>query len=364
MPEALKWLDDPYRDWPARYPGRRAIGYFCSYVPAEIVHAAGLTPVRILQLASPISLANAQFPSFSCASARTALERLLGGQLGFLNAVVFAHTCDTMQCLADVWRMVDADQTVLHFSMPTVLDAAGSMEYVRAGHRDLLEKLEAIGGVSVSDSTLRASIAVFEERRRLLAELYQARDAIKAYELWRLTVAGLVMPVEEHLSLIADAISALPKRSSDSSRGPRLAVIGAALHDGALLDLIEQLGGQVTGDDLCTGERAIQGRVDLESHRDALSALAARAVERRPCPVKHDTARNAARRILELVQSSRAAGVVFVQPKYCDPCSFDYVAQRKALEEAGIPHVVVEIETGAPSAQVRTRLQALLEMLS
>jgi len=364
MPDALNWLGDPYKDWPGRYPGRKGIGYFCSYVPLEILHAVGLTPVRILQLAGPISMANAHFPSFSCAPARTALERLLSRELGFLRAVVFSHTCDTMKCLADVWRMMDSTQTVLNFSLPTALDAAGSFEYVLAAHRELLGELESMCGVSVSEATLRASIAMFEERRHLLAELYQVRELITADELWRLTVVGLVMPVEEHLSLLRSTIGPLRDAPLIGRKGPRLAIAGTTLHDGSLLALIEELGGQIVVDDLCTGERAIQGRVNLEQHPDALAALAARALERPVCPAKHKAGRGAAARMLELVQSGRVAGVVFVQPKYCDPCAFDYVPQRKALEEAGIPHVVVEIETGAPSAQVRTRLQALLEMLA
>jgi len=364
MQDSLRWLDDPYADWPERFPGRKAIGYFCSYVPLEILHAAGLTPVRILQLGSTAAAAHAHFPAFSCAMARTALERLVSSQLGFLNAVVFAHTCDTMQCLADAWRMVDSSQRVLHFSLPTTLDAAGSVEYVLNAHHQLLGELELLSGVRVSEEALLASIALYEERRRLLAELYRARESLGAGELWRITVAGLLMPVEEHLTLLGRAISSLSDAPARFGTGPRLAVAGTALHDGSLLELIEELGGQVVADNLCTGERAFQGQVDLQHHSDALAALTARALERPICPAKHKVGQEAAARILELVRSSRADGVVFVQPKYCDPCAFDYVPQRKALEVAGIPHVVVETETGACGAQARTRLQALLEMLS
>ena len=364
MNDSLDWLNDPYRDWPQRYPGRNAVGHFCSYVPLELLHAAGLTPVRIVQLANPIALANAHLPSFSCATARVALERLLSGQLAFLTAVIFGHTCDTMQSLADVWRMVDSRQFVLNLSLPTVLSAAGSFEYTLNAFRQLLADLQSICSRTVSEEALRSSIAMFEERRLLMAQLYQARDLIRACKLWQLTVAGLVMPVEEHLSVLRKTIAALPGAPLAGRNGPRLAIAGTALYDGSLFDLIEELGGQIVADNLCTGARAFQGRVDIERYGDALPALAWRALERPPCPAKHKTGVTAAAGILELARSSGAVGVVLVQPKYCDPCAFDYVAQRQALQEAGIPHTALETETGAPSAQARTRLQALLEMLA
>ncbi len=35
----------------ARAEGKRVIGYFCSYVPEEIIHAAGMVPYRMRAVA-------------------------------------------------------------------------------------------------------------------------------------------------------------------------------------------------------------------------------------------------------------------------------------------------------------------------
>ncbi len=38
----------------AKNNGKKIIGYFCSYFPEEIVHAAGFIPYRMRQWAAPV----------------------------------------------------------------------------------------------------------------------------------------------------------------------------------------------------------------------------------------------------------------------------------------------------------------------
>ncbi|MBC8248998.1 MAG: 2-hydroxyacyl-CoA dehydratase, partial [Anaerolineales bacterium] len=92
-----------YTNWPDRYPGHRAMGYFCTYVPEEIIHAAGFAPLRILSGREIPSRADAHLQSYTCALCRSALDQALRGNLSFLQGVVFPHTCDTIQALADIW---------------------------------------------------------------------------------------------------------------------------------------------------------------------------------------------------------------------------------------------------------------------
>ncbi|HLG93869.1 MAG TPA: 2-hydroxyacyl-CoA dehydratase, partial [candidate division Zixibacteria bacterium] len=43
------------KEWKQR-TGRKVLGYFCTYVPEEILHAAGVLPVRILGSHEPSDL--------------------------------------------------------------------------------------------------------------------------------------------------------------------------------------------------------------------------------------------------------------------------------------------------------------------
>jgi benzoyl-CoA reductase subunit C len=92
--------------------------------------------------------------------------------------------------------------------------------------------------------------------------------------------------------------------------------------------------------------------------------LADRYLQRAPCPAKHDAARPHAQRVLDQVRSSKAQGVIFVLPKFCDPHAFDYVPLAKALADAGVPHLLIETDLTMPASQLRTRIQAFIELLN
>ena len=61
----------------------RWVGYFCTYSPVEIIHAAGFTPVRIVGAGDKVDLADALTPSFICPYLRKALNEGLAGGIRF-----------------------------------------------------------------------------------------------------------------------------------------------------------------------------------------------------------------------------------------------------------------------------------------
>ena len=56
--QALRILVDaahaPADEWPDRYPDQSAMGYLCSYVPEEMIHASGFTPLRLRGTSAPL----------------------------------------------------------------------------------------------------------------------------------------------------------------------------------------------------------------------------------------------------------------------------------------------------------------------
>lgn len=361
FPRLMDFIAHPYRDWKARYPRRRAFGYLCTYAPLEVLHAAGFTPVRLMQLSGPVALANAHLPSFACAPARAVTERMLGGELDSLDGVLFTHTCDTMQCMADIWCMAGPGFMVIPFSLPTVLSHPNAQAYLVAELRQLAAILESEFGLPVTEGALRVSIALYNEQRRLLSALYEHRGSFSVEQLWSLTMAGMLMPVEEHNVLLQSSLPGTEAMLDASGKGPAVILVGAVLDDPIVPQLVDELGGWMVGDDLCTGSRYFDTLVDETG--EPFAALAERHLQRAPCAVKYDAANPRAERLLRLLRTTEAQGVIFVLPKFCDPHAFDYVLRARALDEAGVPHLLIETEVTAPTGQLRTRLQAFIEML-
>lgn len=362
LKQLLAAAHTPLTAWSEHYPEQRAVGYMCTYVPEEMIHAAGFVPVRVRTNPQVPTHADGHIQSYTCALCRSALDQLLRGELHFLAGMVLAHTCDTMQALADMWALnIEADKSWVETVMvPTNLVTPSARPYLIAELKRFRDRLATHSGRPISDETLQSSIALYNEKRRLLDRLNVLRDRLTAAEFYSVVDAGTKMPPELFVPLLAELVERLGD-STPRSGSPRVMLVGAVLDDPTLLDVLDELGAQVTDDDLCTGTRSF---ATVETEAEApLEAVADRLLKRLPCPVKYQPQMPRGPRLQQRVQETRTDGVIFVLPKFCDPHAFDYVLVKADLEAAGVPFLHLETEQTPAAGQIRTRVQAFLEML-
>lgn len=365
-PTDLEWFAQaahtPLAEWPASYPGRRAMGYFCSYVPEEIIHAAGFTPVRLRSTSEPLRHADAHLQSFSCALCRSSLDKAVSGELDdALAGLVLAHTCDTMQAMGDLWRMHSpASRFVETVMQPANLGTPAARAYLVAELGRFRQKVATFVGCPLPDADIQASIALYDETRRLVAGLHQRRPYLSAAAFYAILDAAQAVPREEFNLRLANVLAGLSGTNARPAR-PRLFLAGAILDEPRLLDLVDELGAQVAGDDLCSGLRHFWGEVG--SREEPLAALADYYLSRPPCPTKLHPAHDPGRHLVEQTRPVGTGGVVFVLPKFCEPHAFDHALTLPALEGAGLPYLVLEMEQVPSIEALRTRLQAFLEIL-
>jgi bcr-type benzoyl-CoA reductase subunit C len=358
--ESLKGVSHaPLRDWPGRYQGHTAMGYLCSYVPLEIIHAGGFVPVRVRGNSKALRHVDAHLQSFTCALCRSSLDQVLGGELSFLAGAVFAHTCDTMQALADLWRM---NTTASHFvdvvMQPANLGSPAARPYLVAELGRFRSRLADFAGRPIRDTDLLASIAIYNRSRQLVQALNRQRGRLSTPDFYAILDAGQSMPPQEYNLLLAQLLEGLDAPTEPD--GPRLFLVGAVLDEPRLLDLIQDLGGQVVGDDLCSGMRPF---CDQVGDGDPLVALAEYYLRRSPCPTKFQPLHDVGRELLAQVREVRAQGIVYVLEKFCEPHAFDYAMAIPALDRAGVPHLLLEMEQTPSLEALRTRLQAFVEIL-
>ena len=88
-----------------REMGKKVIGYFCCFVPDEIITAFDMVPYRIQGSQSdPIDQADAFIEPMACPFARSCFNLALKGEYDFLDGFVAPHSCDTMERLYHIWR--------------------------------------------------------------------------------------------------------------------------------------------------------------------------------------------------------------------------------------------------------------------
>ena len=69
--------------------------------------------------------------------------------------------------------------------------------------------------------------------------------------------------------------------------------------------------------------------------------------------------------VARLVKDSGAQGLVLFMQQFCDPEEMEYPYLKKALDDAGIPHIKIGIDQQMRDfGQARTALQAFADVLS
>ena len=347
----------PLNQWRERFPEHRPVGIYNAYVPEEMFHAAGLTPVYVFHRSGDQGHARAHLPAFACWPGRSLVDQALAGDLDSLEGMAFAQTCDVVQALTDVWRKTMPGVQVYHVGVPLSL----ATEAARAYLLDELERLrQALGGFG--DDALRQAIVVYDEARELVARLYERAADLPPTDLYAVLRAGFLTPKAIYNELLAQLLDELPAAQDDGASPARLILVGPHLADPAVYHVIQEAGGRVADDVLDIGRRYFGEPVKPEG--DPLAALAERLLNTLPTPNKRHPGRRRDDYLVELVARRQADGVVFARQKFCDPHGFDYVHLKSALDRAHVPHLLLELEQTSNAAQMRTRVEAFLEMIS
>ncbi len=343
---------------------RPQVGYFCPLVPLEMIHAAGYNPVRIFRFDNAVTKAESQLPSYCCHLVRGGLEAGLSGRLAGLHGLVFGHTCDSMQNVADIWpRAVSMPHNAV-VRLPTRADSASARDYLVVALARFRDELGAWSGLPLTNYHLQESLELYAELRRHLRRLYQLNaehpGALPAEEFLLASLAAFRLPPDVWLNLIQPVLAFLETAEPDTGRIP-LFLAGNLGDDPDFYRMLDEANAAVADDDLCTGRRAFD--FETPDRRDPLEAMAEAFMHRPLCPCKH-TGLDPAELLLDKVRRSGAKGVVFLIQKYCEPHFFEYPEQANALKNAGLPHLLLETSRpGQSIQQVRIRLEAFLEML-
>ena len=332
--------------WKAAVAGRKAIGYMPVYVPRELVHAAGMLPVGILGGGDALEViqGDAYYQSYICRIPRSTIELGLTGRLDCLDGMLFPSICDVIRNLSGMWQILFKDKYVRYFDVPqNYEDAIGGRFYVQE-LGVLRDDLGRLRGAPITDAELNASIAVYNDNRAAVRDLY----AYRAHKPWQaptsevylLLRAGMVLPPEEHTQLVRDYLASIDEIPRPKRDNARVVINGTFCEQPplALIKSIEMSGCYVVDDDFMLVTRWLLDHVPddgspLEElskaflHRSATTAA------------KYDTTREEKGQfLLKQVKTRGAEGVVFAAPSFCDPALLERPMLQDVLAKHGVPY--------------------------
>ena len=351
-----------------KHQGKKVFGWLCTYVPEEIIHAAGALPIRITGYSKEMELEDGTAYLYinSCSFSRSCLQLGLKGEYDFLDGVAGGSTCDGARRLFDLWRNY-IDTPFYHvLTVPRKYTQSAHDLY----HSQVLQfkvHLEEFMGIQITDESLYQSIGVYNESRALLKRLYELRKLenppITGTETMEVLNACFRMPKELFNEWLSNLLDELEASDNASKSRARLMLVGSAITNPELIGSIEELGGLIVTDELCTGTRYWSDPVVLDKNSTPVEAISRRYLNNFPC-ARMFPSDERFNRILDLARDFRVDGVISQIIRYCVPYAHDLPLLTEKLKDNGIPTLALDVEYGTSgSGQIRTRVQAFLEML-
>ena len=354
--------------------GKKVIGYFCCFVPEEIITALDMVPYRIQGSQSePIDQADAYIEPMACPFARSCFNQALKGDYDFLDGFVAPHSCDTIERMYHIWHHNKPAPFNHMINVPHMMGPS-SDEFYKNELAYFIKSLEDWSGRKLDQGKLKAAVKLYNKRRALLRQLYELRKSdpplVSGVEVTKVLVAGMGIPAEEHIALVEKFIAEVKGRPQrQKGKLPRIFIWGNEIDDIAFIKLVEESGAEVVMDDLCTGTRFFWD--DVPETPDPLDGIACGYLATH-CPRSNVPQVEGRERDLEnrygyidrFIADWRVDGAIFYIVRYCDTCELEGPDLREHLDSAKIPVLMIEDDYSTSTiGQLRTRVQAFLEMI-
>ncbi len=352
------------KKWKER-TGGKVIGYFCTYVPEEILYAANILPVRILGSHEPQDVSAPHIFAMFCPFCRDCLAQGLKGKFDYLDGIMIAQSCLHIRQAYTSWDLHIPVDFKYYLPHPMNVQSPHAIPYLTEELKTFKKAVEKWTGKIITDDDIKRGIEIMNTNRRLLQEIYELRKnpnpPLTGLEAMTMVVSAQTTDKEEHSRELESVLQKLPSRDIDNS-GERLMIIGSEDDDTEFVGMVENLGARIVIDDHCTGSRYFNKEVKING--DLLAAISERYIKRTPCPSKEWPDRLALDNITKLAKDYNIQGAILMQQKFCDPWELTIPKIKETLEnDIGIPTIFLEFDVTVPIGQFKTRVEAFLEIL-
>jgi benzoyl-CoA reductase/2-hydroxyglutaryl-CoA dehydratase subunit BcrC/BadD/HgdB len=354
--------------------GGKVVATYCVFVPDEIVLAAGAVPVGLCAGTNfSIQAAEQILPHNTCDLIKSSFGFKLGRTCPYIQAshlIVGETTCDGKK---KMFEILSEYQPVYVMEVPNKKNKVSRDLWLSevVAFKGVVEKLT---GNKITEEKLAHAIKLVNGKRRALQRLYQARKVnpvpISGKDVLLVTQVSFYDDIARDTQQINALSDELEKRIVNKEgvlppNCPRILISGCpmAIPNWKLHHLLETSGATVVCEESCIGTRAFSDLVaeDKRSMEDMLKAIAERYMQIHCACFTPNTER--IEDILRLAKEYKVDGVVHYNLLYCHTYANEAVRVDKALETAGIPLLRVETDYGDDSGQLRTRIDAFLEMI-
>jgi benzoyl-CoA reductase/2-hydroxyglutaryl-CoA dehydratase subunit BcrC/BadD/HgdB len=352
--------------------GTRVVGMYCSFVPYELIMAAGAVGVSLCATSQePIAAAEADLPRNLCPLIKASYGFALTDTCPyfyFSDFIVGETTCDGKKKMFELMNNIKETYVMQ-------LPSARNETALKAWEHEMVafkEKLEDFYGITISEDDIKKAIEIKnKERDTMLAflELGKLNPApISGYELGtRLDALGFNTNIEDRCAQIEKRTQEVLQDFKENYEGkpstrPRILVTGcpnSGVRD-KTIKVIEELGADVVAFDSCNGTREKIEKVD--PNLPVMEALAKKYLNINCSVMSPNTARM--NYISEMIDEYQVDGVLEIVLQACHTYAIESYNVKKTVNAKGIPYLKIETDySTADTGQINTRLEAFLETI-
>jgi len=350
------------RCWELKKDGKKIVAYFYGLVPKELIHAAGLFPIQLIEERNPQYEEKSELLPYLCGMSKNLTGQIYDKVFDYADGIMVATVCDTNRHVFDIWDHQKLFPHMLLVRAPSMATDIAVTYYTEELKR-LGRELEKISGQKVTEDSLRESITLYNENRTLFGQFYDLRPktGVSAEDAVNVFSSALVTPVEEHNEMMRRLLTSLPS-SPDSKEEIRLML--CAINLNMAIDVIrmcEKFGATVVTDDFTHNARYGSNYIEMDG--DPFEALARGYLRKVPAPGIYPFEERATY-IREMMDKADAKGMIYLIQLYCDAYAIEYAILKERFDAWNVVNLKLEAEdTPSSIEQLNVRIQSFVESL-
>jgi benzoyl-coA reductase/2-hydroxyglutaryl-coA dehydratase subunit, bcrC/badD/hgdB len=353
--------------------GGKIVGTYCSFIPTELIMAAGAIPVTLCATSEePIAAAQEHLPSNLCPLIKASYGFALTDTCPyfyFSDFIVGETTCDGKKKMFELMNEIK-DTYVMQ--LPSSRDEA-ALTMWESEIKRFWKKLEDFYGVTITEEDVKKAILQKNAERDLVLEYLDLGklnpSPISGYELGtKLDTLSFIPSMEERCKQLRERIDEVKadweaNYKGKVSRKPRILITGCP--NGGVRDktikVLEELGADVVAFDACNSNREKIEKVDTTL--PVTEALAKKYLNINCSVMSPNT--NRIKFITDMIDDYQVDGVLEIILQACHTFSIESYNVKKSVLAKKIPYLKVETDySKADAGQINTRLEAFLETIA
>ena len=359
--------------------GGKVIGTFCMFPPQELIYAAGAIPIRLCSGEHGTISTGEEIladPGL-CPLVKSSLGGIIGKASPYFelcDVVVLPMVCDAKMKMGEVLADFIPVWTL---NVPHIKHTTQAKELWLEEMKDLKKKIEKLTGNPIYWQELKDSIEMFLKMQTTFRRFYDLRKADRP------TITGRDALMVSQFPAFFDDVSRCTKKTTELSDelekriekgicvtdpdAPRILLAGAPIirPNWKIPQIIEEAGGIIVCDELCSGTRALYDPIGVDEWNwdDMFRALAEKYLQPCACPCFTPNDERIGR-IVQMIEDYNVQGVFYHILRGCHIYNIESTRIKRLLDQKKIPMLIIETEYSEEDIeQIRTRVEAFLMLV-